>query len=168
MALGPGRKVQILFVCTGNICRSPMAEALLRQRIESAGIPRVQVVSAGTHAVEGHPASYNAVIIAQQFGVDLTLHSSQPLTPWLIAHSDLILVMEKQHRDLIRSAEPTAAPRTFLLKEFALPPGHNPGSSEIADPISGDEDLYLRVFTELDREIDRILPSLTRVIRSAG
>jgi protein-tyrosine-phosphatase len=76
--------------------------------------------------------------------------------------------MEKQHRDLINYLEPTAGPRTFLLKEFALPSGHNPGSSEIEDPISGDDDLYQRVFAELDREIDRILPYLSKVIKSAG
>lgn len=167
MALGPDGKVQILFVCTGNLCRSPMAAALLKQKLHPEFRRRVRIISAGTHALEGLPATLQAKAVAQKFNVDLSYHSSQPITPWIIGHSDLILTMEPEHVEIITLLDPTAEPRTFLMKEFGL--SHQPaGPTEpIQDPISGDESVYMRVYRELDEEIDRILPSVTKVIESA-
>lgn len=167
MALGPDGKVQILFVCTGNLCRSPMAAALLKRKLDPAFRRRVRIVSAGTHALEGLPATLQAKAAAQNFDVDLSYHSSQPITPWLIGHSDLILAMEPEHIEIITLLDPTAEPRTFLMKEFGLA-DQSAGSAEvIQDPISGDESVYMQVYRELDEEIDRILPSVAKVIESA-
>jgi len=167
VALGPDGKVQILFVCTGNICRSPMAEALLKQRLNPKFRKRVRIVSAGTHALEGLPTTMKAQSAAAQFNVDLSSHRSQPLTPWLISHSDLILAMEPEHVEMIRQLDPTSGPRTFLIAEFGLPSDSLEGFYEIMDPISGDESVYRRVYQELAEETDRILPSIEKVIESA-
>lgn len=167
MPLGPDEKVQILFVCTGNLCRSPMAAALLKRKLGPALQKRVRVVSAGTHALEGLPPPLRAQSAASRFDIDLSHHSSQPITPWLIGHSDLILVMEPEHVDAIGLLDPTAAPRTFLLREFGVPADHSEGLLAVRDPISGDEGVYLMVYQELDEETDRILHFVIRVIESA-
>ena len=167
MALGPNGKVQILFVCTGNICRSPMGEVLLKHKLPREITGDVHVISAGTHAYDGLPASTHAQIVARQFEVDLTEHSSQPLTPYLIAQSDLILAMTPQHVDIIRLLDPTSSLRTFLLKDFGRSKLDKAADSAVEDPIAGDEDVYLRVFRELNEEADRILPYIEKVVKSA-
>ncbi|TKJ41742.1 hypothetical protein CEE37_04010 [candidate division LCP-89 bacterium B3_LCP] len=168
MALGLKGKVQILFVCTGNICRSPMAEALLKKRLPAKYKSRVNIISAGTHAIDGYPSSFTGLSVAEELGIDLSQHKSQPVTPWLLAHSDLILVMEPAHLDAIRRFDPTASPRTFILPEFGFSEDMRDGNSEVFDPISGDLSVYQRVYHELDREITRIIPFIEQVIESAG
>lgn len=168
MALGPDGKFQVLFVCTGNLCRSPMAEALLKQKVQGALKKKMRILSAGTHAIEGQPATLRAQFVAGYFHIDLSKHRSQPVTPWLITHSDLILGMDHTHVETIRRLDPTAAPRTFLLKEFGLPPDHPGGILSIDDPISGDENVYLNTYQELDEETTRILPFIEKAVESVG
>ncbi|MBU0518051.1 hypothetical protein KKA00_11255 [bacterium] len=167
MALGPQGKVQILTICTGNICRSPMAEALLKKKIGPKLAKYVHVASAGTHAMEGMPASHTGIATAVKMNVDLSLHSSQPLTPYLIGRSDIILAMQPEHVKIVLRLAPTAGPRTFLLKEFGMPKGYNPQGSIIDDPIAQSDEFYDRVYKELDAEIDRIIPYLKKVVASA-
>lgn len=168
MALGPDGRVQILFVCTGNLCRSPMAEALLRQKLDTEFHDRVIVISAGTHAMYDLPATFRGQEAAMFYEINLSQFRSQPITPHLLNHSDLILVMEPGHAEIIRQMNPTAAPRTFLLREFARSSDLPPGNLEVMDPISGDQRVYLKVYQELNDEIERILPAIKRVIESAG
>jgi len=166
--LGPDGKFQVLFVCTGNLCRSPMAEGLLKQKLTGPLKKKVRVVSAGTEALEGFPPTLRGLHAAAFFNVDLSHHRSQPVTPWLLKHSDLILVMEIDHFDTIRRLDPEAAKRTYLLKEFGLPPDHSGGILSVKDPISGDETVYLKVYQELDEETSRILPHIAQVVESVG
>ncbi len=167
MALGPKGKVQILFVCTGNICRSPMGEALLKHKLDPELAHQTNIVSAGTHAYDGMPASSTAKMVAQDFGVNLNDHNSQPLTPYLIGKSDLIFAMEPAHIDIIKQLDPTASIRTYLLKEFSRSPEDSTYDPFVDDPISGSEEVYRRVYSELDDEIDRIIPHLKKVIERA-
>ena len=168
VGLGPNGKVQILFVCTGNICRSPMGEGLLKAKLDPEIAKKVHIISAGTYAMSGLPASSNAQTVAREFGVDLSDHDSQILTPYLISHSDLILAMEPGHAEIIHQMDPTSRVRTFLLKEFGQTPDRSDGNSEVYDPIGGDDDLYHQVYKELDEEIIRILPLITKVVERAG
>lgn len=168
MSLGPDGKFQILFVCTGNLCRSPMAEMLLKLKLKGALKKRLRVLSAGTHALESLPASMRAQVNAKLFGVDLSQHRSQPVTSWLTRHSDLLLVMDHTHVEAIHRLDPTAAPRTFLLKAFGLPMNHPGGILSIMDPITGDDGVYQSVYQDIDAETTRILPFIEKAVESVG
>ncbi len=131
----------IMFICTGNTCRSPMAETLARKlladrlqcrpdELEDRG---VLVQSAGLSAMPGGGAAHEAVEVMSNFGLDLSHHESQPLTGQMVRYADLILTMTRSHRQAILSQWPEAGPRTELL---AL------DQSDIADPIGGVPEVY--------------------------
>lgn len=111
--------MQVLFVCTGNICRSPIAERLF---VEYAGEMRhrnVQASSAGTRAVVGDPIHELAVRVLQDLGGNPNEFAARQLTPKVAASADLILTMTRDHRDAVLSAAPQRLHRTFTLTEAA-------------------------------------------------
>lgn len=115
----PGEALTILTVCTGNICRSPLAEVLLRQRLEPLG---VRVHSAGTHALEGHGMPQEALELATAGGADhaiATAHHARYLVEPYIDDADLVLTMAREHRSAVVKMVPAALRRTFTLREFA-------------------------------------------------
>src|SRR6476620_248549 len=109
----------VIVVCTGNVCRSPIAEGLMRRATEhrTVGAP-ITVSSAGTAAWEGSPAMPEAVEAAAERGVDISGHVATRLRPGTAAVADLVLCMATEHRDQIASEEPQAVDRTFTLKEL--------------------------------------------------
>ena len=118
----------ILAVCTGNICRSPMAEGFLRGMLSARGIDDVQVASCGVNGLEGSPAMPEGIEAMIENGVDISGHRARRLTAPMIREADLSLTMATEHRDTIIAQMEGAAGRTFTLKEFArlldhLPPG---------------------------------------------
>ena len=106
-------------VCTGNICRSPMAEVMLRDALERCGADDIEVLSAGTWAGSGATATSEAVAVMQQRGIDLSGHRSQPVTPDLLGEADLILAMTSVHAREIGEMAPEALDKTLLMKEVA-------------------------------------------------
>ena len=114
----------ILTVCTGNICRSPVAEAMLKDRL-----PDRKVWSAGLHAVVGHGADATARQIAEQFKLDLSAHRAQQIAGWMCSHADLVLVMEASHQQELETRYPTARGKIHCLGEFGPQ-----GPFDIADP----------------------------------
>ncbi len=144
----------ILFICTGNVCRSPMAERLLRHMLHDR--PDVRVLSAGLGAFDGQPASPPAVEVLREIGIDLSDFTSQMVRPELLREADFILTMTRQQLDTIQMLYPFAAEKTFLLREFE---DAEPGESrDIQDPIGGSTALYRQVR-------DQIRNALLSVIR---
>jgi protein-tyrosine phosphatase len=105
----------ILIVCVGNICRSPMAEAVLKHALAPRGIT---VASAGLGALVDYPADAHAVTLMQQRDLDITAHRAQQLNEALLAETDLVLVMEKAHKRAIEQNEPTARGKIYRLGEW--------------------------------------------------
>jgi protein-tyrosine phosphatase len=118
----------ILVVCTGNVCRSPVAEGMLRRGLQVRfGDEAPRVTSAGTAGWEGSPAMPESVAAAAERGVDIAAHVARRLLPKHVRAADLVIAMAAEHRDRIAAAVPEAAGRTFTLKELvrlleALPP----------------------------------------------
>lgn len=143
----------IVLVCTGNTCRSPMAESLMKARVakrlqcpptelEDRGII---VASAGIAAMAGGRASSESVQAMQERGCDLSAHESQPLSDRLVRFADLILTMTRGHREAILAQWPSAADRIHLLSR---------DGNDIADPIGGPLDLYRRCADQLDAQLE--------------
>lgn len=148
-----------LFVCTGNTCRSPMAEALLR-----AALPRGsswRVASAGLAACEGARASEQAVAALDELACDLRPHRSQPVSAGLMREASAIIAMTGAHAQQLTDRFPLARDRLFLLRSFdpASPP-----NSDVADPFLGTLDEYRRC-RDLIR---RAIPGLVRYLEQAA
>ena len=123
----------VLFVCTGNVCRSPMAEGIFRHAVEGRGDFRV--LSAGLGAVDGHPPSPYAVQAVGELGIDISSQRSRMLTPELVAQADYIFGMTHNHIDTVMLLYPQAAEKTFLLREFDDTLDFF--EKDISDPIGG-------------------------------
>lgn len=108
----------ILTICTGNLCRSPMAEGLLRQRLLEEGIGHHRVLSAGVWAVNGHPASDHAIAVMAERDIDIRDHIAHTVNASDIAEADLILVMTKEHRQILRNTWPQYEWKIYLLSEM--------------------------------------------------
>jgi protein-tyrosine-phosphatase len=167
--------MKVLFVCTGNLCRSPMAEGLLRHELEERRCDGVEVASAGTWAARGEPATDEAIAVCELNGIDLSSHRSSPLEPEAVDEADLMLGMTSVHIQEIASLVPDARYRTMLLKEMAatqMPPvwpdapleervqalleGSRPRWTrklDVADPIGRPMRVYERCFSELQKAV---------------
>ncbi len=142
----------VLFVCTGNICRSPIAEGLFRRLLGNR--KEIEVASAGVHAVHGQPPSLYAVQVCEEEGVDISGLRSQPLTAALIDRATHIFAMTGAHLETIQMLFPQGAEKSFLLREF-----EEPGTTvwrDVPDPIG----LGREVYEDCARTIKNALPSV--------
>jgi len=146
----------ILFVCTGNICRSPMAEGLFRHAVKGRGDYRV--FSAGVGAMDGLPPSENAVRALKELGIDIAHQRSRMLTADLVHQADYIFGMTHSHVDAIMLLYPHAAEKTFLLREFdeTLDSFEN----DVPDPIGGSLDTYTNCRDQIEQGIASMMKFL--------
>ncbi len=147
--------MNILFICSGNTCRSPMAEALLIARIKNKNI---QVKSAGISAANGDPISIEVSYILQEKKIDYS-HRSQRINPELILWANLILTMTKTQKYLLLAMFPQMAKQIFTLKEYI-------GAKEnidIEDPYGNDLDRYRKSAEEIEKCLNPLLNKLDRV-----
>jgi len=157
-------RAMVLLVCTGNTCRSPMAELLMRRRLaklfkcdmEELEDRGVIVASAGIAAAAGCPPSTEAVHVMKEQELDLSRHESQPMSDALVRHADLILTMTAGHREAIVSRWPEAAERTRLLL---------PDQTDVPDPIGGTMEAYRRCAEQIETAVGHHADAIFRELR---
>ncbi|MEX0907690.1 MAG: low molecular weight protein arginine phosphatase [Gemmatimonadota bacterium] len=155
----PGTTYNLLFVCTGNTCRSPMAEAIATGLLSERGWTHVEVRSAGISAADGSPATREAVDVSREQGLDLARHASRLVTPELLEWADLVLAMGSSH---MRALEDLGTGGKAALVSSFLD-GDGTGES-IADPFGSDIDSYRRTFTELRTAVAAVLDRLEPIL----
>ena len=159
------KPLTVLFVCTANICRSPMAEGILKQVVSSNELKdMLRVESAGVAAIRGERASAFAQEVIRESGIDISDHRSQPVTERLLKNSDLVLVMTPSHKNEIHEVHPEYRGKVFLLKEYGRKRKSTTDMS-IEDPYGGTKETYEVCFLRLHREIKRILPEIEALVK---
>ena len=178
--------LRVLFVCTGNICRSPIAHGLLVDRAARLGDGAIEVRSSGTWGRTGSPATPEAVAAAGQLGIDIERHRSSRFTDELARWADLVVTMTTEQAEEVRELSPDAASKTFTLKELVailrtLPPADTrltretlldrvseadrvrssdhvpPIDLDVADPLGLSETVYRAVASELEGLVDELV-----------
>ena len=157
----------ILFVCTGNTCRSAMAEGIfkkiLKERKEDNS--SFNILSAGISALPGISPTPEAIKVMSEQGIDISQHHAQELREEIIKKADLILVMANEHKEYVHKEFPFAQNKTFLLKKFTL--NNKTGSNqknernyEIIDPIGRKIEFYRIIARELKKNLEKILDNI--------
>lgn len=153
----------ITVVCTGNVCRSPMAERLLNHALKAEPDPlrSIRVQSAGIAAASGDPASGNSLKAMNAVKIDLSDHRSRHFSGWMAESSDLILTMTSSHIDAIRMQYPDLEVPIFRFREWV-----DSGSPEVPDPFGGPLDLYVETRDSLAEAIPSILKFIKKEFSS--
>lgn len=143
--------MKILIVCTGNTCRSPMAEGIFKDLADKNNL-EIKVSSAGTQAFDGDNASDNAIIALKKINIDISKHKSKLIHKGLLDEADLILTMSSSHKKAIINKFPEAREKTYLLNEYAF--GR---VKDIEDPFGGSLQYYEKARDEIYKAIEKIV-----------
>lgn len=141
--------MQILFVCTGNTCRSAMCEGIFKSLVE---LSNIKVLSAGINACNGDKANENAIEALNEMGIDISNHTAKLLTKGDVLDSDLIITMTSMHKSIIISNCPNAKDKVFTIYEYA-----GCGDGQVTDPYGMSIDVYKNCALELKKLLEIIL-----------
>lgn len=156
-------KFIITFVCSGNICRSPMAEGILKNLLSRTKYRSVvKVNSAGTLNIKGASPTIETLDVSSQSSVDLSGHKSRGLDAEIVRNANLIICMAIDHYDYIINHFPAFRSKVILIKQWGRK--EKLGNASVADPIGRSLVFYERIFVEISREIKRIFPDIIRMI----
>lgn len=144
----------ILFVCTGNTCRSPLAQALATKALTAAAVDGWTVASAGLSAQFGMPASKEACAVARDWGLDVASHRAEPLSQELLAEAELVLVMTDGHKTALTSVAPAFADKIYTIKEFVGQAG------DVSDPFGRGISFYQKTAEELRELITQVVEKI--------
>jgi len=142
--------MNLLFVCSGNTCRSPMAEALARKIAERRGIKDLNVSSAGTNAWDNVPATDEALLVGMERDIDLTGHRARKLTPAIVSEADLIFVMTPGHVEQVKQLGGRG--KVHVIDEYAS----GIANQGITDPYGGDLEAYRQTADMLEQELEKL------------
>jgi len=149
----------VLFICTGNLCRSPLGEGILKQKLQKAKIKFITVSSAGTFAVSGRPPPESVTEAAAEHGVDISRHRTAHITREMLADADIVLCMEKDHLVEASVVLPDKSGKYRLLSDFG-PPGIR--GEEIEDPYGAPKDFLLMIYDQIEECVEGLLDELLR------
>ncbi len=158
----PSERLNLLFVCTGNICRSPMAAAIFQKKLKAASPDKFEIRSAGTRTQDGLRATLPAVEAMREHDYNLGGHESTLLSNTKLDWADIVFVLNRDHLSEVHSAFPEFSEKVYMMTTYP-----EPGSSfdqGIEDPYGLDLETYRRTRDELEAESDRILPHLLKRI----
>ena len=145
--------MNILFVCTGNTCRSPMAQHLFNKIVAEQGLNH-EALSVGLYAFAGDPASQNAIIVMNEEGIDLTSHRATRIFAEITQQADLILTMGTGHKEAVLRLFPDLEEKVYTLKEYVGEEG------DVADPFGGDLEVYRQTAQELKQLIYKLIAKI--------
>ncbi len=157
------RRFVITFICSGNICRSPMAEGVLKKLLEKSKFTRqIEINSAGTLNLMPNQASAEAIIICHNHKVDINKHRSTPIGPLILSEANIIICMAVYHYNILLRNHPEYADKIYVLKSMNRE--ENLIDPSIADPIGMSEEFYEQIYVEIETELKRILSYLEEKI----
>ena len=143
----------VVFVCTGNSCRSPMAEGYLNHFLGERSGKDVRAVSAGTSAIPGYPPTPEAAAVMAEDAVDITAHRTRKLTGELVAEASVIVAMAESHMDAVVALDPGAVGKVYLLRDFS---GAKSADRNIRDPIGHSIETYRAVRDEIKKLVKNL------------
>jgi len=149
--------MRVLFVCSGNICRSPMAAGYFRKRAAHSALSHVVVDSAGTLGIEGAPAAEEAIQVMSEIGVDLSRHRSKGLGAALLRTTDLVVAMTHGHLEHLALHYPGGENRRLLLRAFENGPDPDPDAPGLRDPMGEPLEVYRELVPLVVRCVDHLI-----------
>ncbi|HXV77319.1 MAG TPA: hypothetical protein VD788_13455, partial [Candidatus Polarisedimenticolaceae bacterium] len=149
--------MKVVFVCSGNICRSPMAAEYFRHRAKSEGLTDCRVASGGTLGIDGAPASSEAIEAMAEIGLDLSRHRSRALSAETLSGADYTIAMEQDHLEYLARRHPEGDDARMLLRAFEDDARPRPSAHDLPDPMGNPLSFYREQLPLMTRCVDHLI-----------